>query len=102
MNENWRPIPGRAGYEVSDLGRVRSIDRLVMKLACDGPAPHRLKGRVLKPGPTSRGYLTVGLPGGTALVHRLVLTAFSGECPDGFEAGHRNGDKTDNRLANLL
>jgi hypothetical protein len=34
-------------------------------------------------------------------IHRLVLEAFYGTCPDGFEACHNNGDKLDNRLSNL-
>ena len=29
MTEIWKPIPGHDGYEVSDHGRVRSIDRVI-------------------------------------------------------------------------
>jgi hypothetical protein len=35
------------------------------------------------------------------LVHRLVLTVFKGDCPDGCEAIHKNNIKHDNRLENL-
>jgi hypothetical protein len=35
------------------------------------------------------------------LVHRLVLAAFEGACPDGHEVNHKNGVKTDNCLGNL-
>lgn len=35
------------------------------------------------------------------LVHRLVLEAFVGPCPDGMETRHRNGIETDNVLTNL-
>lgn len=35
------------------------------------------------------------------LLHRLVLAAFVGPAPEGFEANHRNGRKRDNRLVNL-
>lgn len=37
----------------------------------------------------------------TALVHRLVLEAFDRPAREHEEAAHRNGDRTDNRLANL-
>jgi hypothetical protein len=102
MQETWRPIPGHSGYEVSDLGRVRSIDRAVIKMTRGRPVPHRLKGRVLKPGTTGRGYLMVVLGhGGATYVHHLVLQAFVGPRPDGHEAAHGDGNRTNNRLVNL-
>jgi len=36
-----------------------------------------------------------------ACVHRLVLLAFIGPCPDGMEACHNNGNPADCRLENL-
>jgi hypothetical protein len=36
-----------------------------------------------------------------AKVHRLVLEAFVGPCPEGKECAHDNGVRTDNRLSNL-
>jgi predicted XRE-type DNA-binding protein len=51
------------------------------------------------------GYLMVKLWKGSKTypksVHRLVLEAFIGLCPEGMEACHNNGVKTDNRLDNL-
>ncbi len=35
------------------------------------------------------------------LVHRLILLAFVGECPDGLQACHYDGDKSNCRLSNL-
>lgn len=99
MLEEWRPIPGWEGvYEVSDQGHVRSLDRVLE----DGK---RLRGKVLKPAPNTKGYLQVGLHGGEKCkcvsVHRLVLLAFVGEPEEGFQGCHYNGDQTDNRLENL-
>lgn len=37
----------------------------------------------------------------TVAVHRLVLEAFVGPCPEGMEACHNDGDTTNNRLDNL-
>lgn len=34
-------------------------------------------------------------------IHRLVLQAFVGPCPDGMECRHLNGDSVDNRIENL-
>lgn len=102
-DERWRPIPGWEGYyEVSDQGRVRSVDRCL-------PHAHvgrqSVRGRVLKPAVRDTGHLvvTLRLPGHKRLcrVHRLVLTAFRGTCPIGMEGCHNNGDPADNRLSNL-
>ena len=101
--EEWRTVAGFEGYyEVSSLGRVRSIDREVE----DGRRRlRRLKGRVLNPGLQTSGYRQVHLMRDgvdtPSLVHRLVLIAFSGPPPEGAVACHGNGDRGDNRAANL-
>lgn len=85
MSEQWLPVPGSPGYEVSDQGRVR------------GPSGILHQGRM------KVGYLRVSLGSRSARkpVHTLVLTAFVGPRPTGMEACHNNGDHTDNRLVNL-
>lgn len=96
ITETWRPIPSHPDYDVSDLGRVR---RRLRNRA------NRGRVHVRKPKARSNGYLEVDLyadgRASYSLVHRLVLEAFVGPCPDGHEACHENGDKSDNRLANL-
>lgn len=99
MSETWRAVPGYEGaYEVSDLGRVRSLDRL-------DRCGKRRHGRLLRPISMPSGYLVVNLwcnnKSRTWLIHRLVLMAFVGEPPKSHEALHRNGDNSDNRFANL-
>lgn len=87
--EYWLPVVGYEGlYEVSDLGRVRSPRKVLL--------PH--VGR--------NGYLTVGLSKQgwqrTLRVHRLVLEAFVGPCPQGMECLHHpDPDKANNSLGNL-
>ena len=103
MNEEWRPVVGWEGlYEVSDQGRVRSFDRTVH---CKNGRTRRYKGRLLKPQKSRDGYLRVALCRGDKprrrYIHRLVLAAFAGPCPDGMETRHMNGNPSDNRLANL-
>lgn len=99
MTENWRAIPGHEGsYEVSDLGRVRSLDRITDR-------GRRWRGRMMTPYPMRNGYLIVTLwrqgKQRTWLVHRLVLSAFVGLPAEGDEGLHRDGDQTNNTLANL-
>ena len=99
MVEVWSPVVGYEGlYEVSDAGRVRSLDR---QIAHEGRGRRYMRGRVLSQSAMRNGYLKVGLPGGNALVHRLVLTAFVGPCPSGMEGCHNDGDRSNNRLDNL-
>lgn len=100
---NWRPVDGWEGYyEVSDLGEVRSVTRTV---TVRGGTKRTYKGKTLSHGINRHGYPVVVLskPGQqkTAKVHRLVLTAFRGPCPDGMEGCHNNGQRDDARLENL-
>lgn len=95
--ETWRPIPGWEGrYEASDRGRIRSVFR-------QGVAR---TGRVLRPAfAKCGGYPQVALCRDgvqrTEYVHRLVLTAFVGPCPEGMEAAHADGDPSNNAASNL-
>jgi hypothetical protein len=99
MPETWKPIPGYEGaYEVSDLGRVRSLARVTDR-------GRRWQGRLLTPCPLQNGYLIVTLwrdgRQRSPLVHRLVLLAFVGEGPEGTEVRHADGSRTNNALSNL-
>lgn len=94
--EEWRPVPGfEKWYEVSNLGRVKSLG------TSRGHRP-----RILRQAVKHQGYRTVCLYRGDCKqqrkhVHRLVLTAFVGECPDDHEACHIDGDGSNNRVENL-
>lgn len=104
VKEIWKSIPGHPGYEVSDQGHVRSVDRF-QDVVVNGKVQHRhYRGRNLKPAAYCKtghlslplGRKTHGIP-----VHRLVLLAFEGPCPEGKEVLHKNDVSTDNRLENL-
>lgn len=103
--EIWRAIAGFEGaYEVSDLGRVRSLDRSV---ECATKLGNRqikvLKGRILsaKPLPYPSVMLSLDNKPIRRRVHVLVADAFLGPRPEGLDVCHNNGVKTDNRASNL-
>lgn len=100
--ERWLPVPGYQGYyEVSDHGRVRAVDRVIRR----GDQIQHRRGRLKAGGPNAGGYPVVPLHrDGTRInapVHRLVLEAFVGPCPDGMYCCHNDGNKLNNRLDNL-
>jgi NUMOD4 motif/HNH endonuclease len=86
--ENWKEVPGYEGfYEVSNFGRIRR------------------KNRIIKGDQERNGYRRVRLcvngKGQRYMVHRLVLLAFVGPCPEGKEAHHKDSDPPNCRLNNL-
>jgi len=102
MTETWKNIDDFPGYEVSDAGRVRSVDRIVK--ASDGRMIP-VKGRVLAPGKGLTGYLSVNLWRNNRqsqnYVHRLVATAFLGKPSANLQVNHIDCDKANNALSNL-
>lgn len=100
MDETWLPVVGYEGlYEVSDHGQVRSLDRW----ASNGKVDILYRGRMIAQ--SGSPYLAVRIykqdGGQTKRIHALVAEAFLGPRPKGLEVCHNNGDKLDNRLANL-
>jgi NUMOD4 motif/HNH endonuclease len=105
MNEIWLPIPGFEGaYEVSNLGRVRSLDRLIKSGRTTGKNKgwQTTRGRILKTPPNSFGYPHTQLGrGNTRQVHSLVLLAFRGPPPAGANGCHNDGNPANCQLDNL-
>lgn len=105
-NEEWRPVVGYEGlYEVSDHGRVRSLDHYTT----NSRGVRRLwRGRVLKPrgAPGKSPYPRVNLSGGPgrvheARVHSLVMAAFVGPLELGMHVRHLDGNPWNCHLSNL-
>jgi hypothetical protein len=100
--ELWKPVVGYEGlYEVSDQGRVRSLPGK----RWNGRAWITKKGCLRSLPICKQGYPVVDLKHlgkrKTFKVHTLVLTAFVGPRPEGYECRHLNGNRTDARLCNL-
>lgn len=105
-NEVWRSIVGYMDlYEVSNLGRVRSLDRIQYNpVAATHQTLH--PGHIMRGRVSNNGYRTVGLRDingkrKTYSVHRLVAQAFI-QNPDNLPfVNHKNYNKLDNRVENL-
>lgn len=105
-NEEWRPVPNwEALYEVSNLGRVKALER---KTPCNnrwGETVQRRPERILK-ATMSGPYLSVGLNWRGVkrrrTVHRLVCEAFHGPCPsEKSHCAHSDGNPLNNNASNL-
>lgn len=97
MEEVWKDIPGYEGfYQVSNLGRVRSHDSLMVHRS---GKKYIRKGKILKY-KDNHGYLRVGLGGKNNqkwyFVHRLVYEAFIGHIPEGMQVNHIDENKKNN------
>ena len=84
MATEWKTIPGYDHLEASDQGEIKD------------------NGNIIRQSRMSHGYKRVRVgPGKRETVHKLVALAFLGPKPDGHEVRHLNGDRADNRAANL-
>lgn len=105
MTEIWKDIPGYEGsYQVSDLGRVRSLDRVLNAHKLGRGYCRGVRGRILKPGASNvnSGHLTVALGRhNSQCVHFLVLLAFVGPRPAKMDTRHLDGNSANNILSNL-
>lgn len=103
MKEVWKPIKDYEGwYEVSDMGRVRSLDRTVYFK--DNKRSRDYKGKILKQ-KYHYGYPMVNLLRNKEVavlyVHRLVAETFLNKIENKDWVNHKNGIKSDNRVENL-
>lgn len=107
MSEVWKPVVGFEGlYEVSDQGRVRSLDRVLwVRNPWGRIGPRRYRGRIIRPGPHQGGYLAIHLNREgevkSTTAHVLVAQAFIGPRPPGMEVCHNDGDKKNCARSNL-
>ena len=105
-NEIWRPIRGYEDYyEVSNLARVRSLDRVVLRVINGIFSEMLYKGKILIQNTNTKGYRTVCLcvnnKRKTIMVHRLVADAFVPNPNNMPEVNHKDECKTNNMPSNL-
>ena len=87
----WKNIPGCPGYKINKKGDVMSFRK-------------RAEGKLLKPVYSQKGYKTffVGINYRPIYAHKLVLITFVGNPKPGQVARHLNGNRTDNRVTNVI
>lgn len=87
MKTTWKQIK-ETNYEVSKFGYIRNTNTQ----------------QILSPnsnGQKKDDYQFVKIEGKKHYIHQLVLEAFEGEKPKGYECDHIDGDKTNNCIVNL-
>src|SRR4051812_25002272 len=90
----YREIPRLPGYRFGSDGSVWSR----WGRGAKHPGRDWMK---LKTNANSHGYRSMCARGKVTLVHHLILEAFVGPTPEGMECRHLNGERDDNRIANL-
>ena len=103
--EVWKPVRNYEGlYEVSNMGRVKSLERTVW-CGLNGGCYRAIPEKILEGYDDGHGYLQVELykdgKGKWCSINRLVAQAFLENPQNLPEVNHKDEDKTNNRVENL-
>ena len=96
--EIWKDIDGYQGaYQISNHGRVRSLNRVVGNKS--------VKGQMMKILPHTNGYMVIYLRSSNGkkkfFIHRLVAYSFLDKGEDHIQVNHKDKDRQHNHVRNL-
>ena len=106
-HEEWRAVEGFEGiYEISNFGRLRSLDREAHFFRYDRDCSLHIKGQFLKTHKDEDGYERINLQTDNRKskrfgVHRLVACAFISNPENKPTVNHIDGNKQNNHVSNL-
>ena len=98
--EKYKDIKGYEGmYQVSNLGNVKSLDRIIW----NGHVMHLHKGRVMKPKGVKYKEVLLCKEGKNKkwFIHRLVALHFIPNPENKSQVNHKDGIKDNNHISNL-
>lgn len=99
--EEWKDVCEDGSYQVSNYGRVKSVDRHIQQ----GTSTVFRKSKILRPAKTRKGYLDnhmqINKKPVNKAVHLIVWSAFYGKPEKGYEVNHIDENKMNNTLDNL-
>ena len=100
MKEIWKTVGINKNYQVSNLGRARSVSRMIKHKA---GGLKKWSGRILIPSKVSAGYTRISLGSNKSnlSMHRAVAELFIPNPENKPWVNHINGIKSDNRVKNL-
>lgn len=103
--EIWKDVEGYEGlYQVSNLGRVKSLERIIEHKGCYGGFYH-VKGKILKPRTEKDGYFRIGLKKDRTQkfyrINRLVAKTFIPNPNNLPVVNHKDENKENNVWTNL-
>lgn len=90
MEEIWKEIKGHNNYQISNLGRIKSLNY-----------KRSQKERILKPSIFNNGYYMITLNGKKKLIHRLVAETFIPNPENKPVVNHKDNNKLNNNVENL-